>query len=180
MPYPGTPGTPYFDGRNATGFLDRFSDLCADYKLSDEEKLRRLPRYCDMRIGQPIETIREWRDRRDWKKFRKVVCEGFESADQAQTYHSREFLETFQDRHRSEDEDPRRFCRQYARISEELVRRNRLDNYTQILWFVQGLPRCIQSELLLHMFRSLCAVGLWVSAQHLDPLPGKEDRSSSK
>ena len=149
MPYPGTPGTPYFDGRNVTDFLDRFSDLCADYKLSDEEKMRRLPRYCDMRIGQSIETIREWRDR-DWKQFRTPLCEEYESADQAQTYHSWEFLETFKDRTRGKEEDLRRFCRQYAQISEELVRRNRLDNYTRILWFVQGLLGFIRLELFLH------------------------------
>ena len=57
MPYSGTPGTPYFDDRNVTDFLDHFSDLCADYKLLDEEKIRRLPWYYDMRIGQSIETI---------------------------------------------------------------------------------------------------------------------------
>ena len=64
MPYPGTPGTPFFDGRNVTDFLDRFSDLCDDYKLSNSEKMQRLPRYCDMRIGQTIETIKEWN--RSW------------------------------------------------------------------------------------------------------------------
>ena len=43
MPYLGTSEILYFDGRNVTDFLDRFSDLCADYKLLNEEKMRRLP-----------------------------------------------------------------------------------------------------------------------------------------
>ena len=149
MPFPGTPGTPFFDGRNVTEFLDRFSDLCTDYKLSDAEKMRRLPRYCDMRIGQSSETIQEWRER-NWEKFWMLLREEFESADQVQIYHSREFLKTFKDRTRSEEEDPRCFCRHYARISKELSKRSQLDNYTRIQWFVQGLPGLIRKELLLH------------------------------
>ncbi|MCJ1427048.1 hypothetical protein MMC29_004951 [Sticta canariensis] len=149
MPYPGTPGAPFFDGRNVTEFLDRFSDLCTGYKLSDAEKMRRLPRYCDMRIGQSIEFIQEWHER-NWEKFRKLLCEEFESADQAQICQSRELLEIFKDRTRSEDADPRCFCRHYAWISKELSRRSQLDDYTRILWFVQGLPRLIRKELLLH------------------------------
>ena len=50
--------------RNVTDFLDRYSDLCTDYKLSDEDKMRRLPRYCDMRLGWAIETIQEWQERK--------------------------------------------------------------------------------------------------------------------
>ena len=91
MPYPGTPGTPFFDGRNVTDFLDRFSDLCEDYKLSADEKMKRLPRYCDMRIGRTIETMKEW-NLRDWTKFRQCLREEYESADQTQTYQSRAFL----------------------------------------------------------------------------------------
>ena len=51
MPYLGTPRTPYYDSKNVTDFLDHFSDLCADYKLLDKEKMRQLPRYYDMKIG---------------------------------------------------------------------------------------------------------------------------------
>ena len=126
--------------------MDQFSDLCRDYKLTDDEKIKRLPRYCDMRIEQTIETMKEWR-KRDWTKFRHSLREEYESADQAQTYHSRDFLETFKDRQRTDDEDPQRYCRQFARISDELTKKNRLDNYTRVLWFVQGLPKHIKKRL---------------------------------
>ena len=49
IPYFSTLGTPYFDNRNVTDFLNYFSNLCTDYKLLDKEKMRRLFRYCDMR-----------------------------------------------------------------------------------------------------------------------------------
>ena len=59
MPYPGMPGTFFFDRRNVMDFLDRFLDLCGDYKLTNDEKMKRLPRYYDMQIGQTIETMKE-------------------------------------------------------------------------------------------------------------------------
>lgn len=47
IPYPGTPGAPFFDGQNITDFLDRDSQLCADYNLSSESGMvYRLPGYC--------------------------------------------------------------------------------------------------------------------------------------
>ena len=62
MPYSGIPKTPYFDGRNVTDFLNRFSDLCADYKLLNQEKIKRFSWYCDMKISQSIKSIWEWKD----------------------------------------------------------------------------------------------------------------------
>ena len=47
IPYPGTPGDPFFDGQNITDFLERYSQLCADYRLSESEKLYRLPWHCE-------------------------------------------------------------------------------------------------------------------------------------
>lgn len=38
MAYPGTLGTPFFDGRNITDFLEQYKDLCADYRLSSAGK----------------------------------------------------------------------------------------------------------------------------------------------
>ena len=144
MPYPGTPGAPSFDGRNVTNFLDCFSDLCTDYKLSDAEKMRSLPRYCAIRIRLEIKTIRNWRERnwreQNWEEFRKELRKKYKSDDQAQTYYTRESLEMLKDQARTENEDPRRFCGEYARLSEELTKRYRLDNYTRIRWFLQGLP----------------------------------------
>lgn len=36
--YPGTPGTPFFDGQIITDFLYRYSQLCIDYNLSSESE----------------------------------------------------------------------------------------------------------------------------------------------
>ncbi len=39
IPYPSAPGAPFFDGQNITDFLDRYSQLCSNYRLSEAEKI---------------------------------------------------------------------------------------------------------------------------------------------
>lgn len=42
------------------------------------------------------------------------------------------------------------FYRDYAEISKELMEKGKLDKYTQLRWFLQGLPSSIQSNLFNH------------------------------
>ena len=51
MPYPGTPGTPFFEGSNVTDFLDRYEQMCTDFRVEAKEKIKRLLWYCEMFIG---------------------------------------------------------------------------------------------------------------------------------
>jgi hypothetical protein len=57
LPYTGSPGTPYFDGYNATEFLERFGDFCSDYSLKEKEKVRRLPNYCDVLNKRYVKSV---------------------------------------------------------------------------------------------------------------------------
>ena len=75
-----------------------------------------------MQIGQTIETIKEWR-KRNWAKFQHLLREKYESANQMQTYYSRDFLETFKDKQRTDDKDLRRYCWQFARILNKLIKK---------------------------------------------------------
>jgi hypothetical protein len=61
MPLPGSPGAPYFEGANITEFLERFEEMCEDYRVEGSgEKLKRLPKYCSVMIGQSIKNTAEW------------------------------------------------------------------------------------------------------------------------
>lgn len=42
MPYLGVPGSPFFDGANISEFLERFENMCDDYRILISEKIRRL------------------------------------------------------------------------------------------------------------------------------------------
>ena len=48
MPYPGAPGSPFFKEANVSKFLERFENMCNDYRMSTSEKIRRLPWYYEM------------------------------------------------------------------------------------------------------------------------------------
>jgi hypothetical protein len=46
-----------FDEYNVTEFLDRYADLCQNYDLEKEEKIRRLSRYCDFINEQYVRVV---------------------------------------------------------------------------------------------------------------------------
>jgi hypothetical protein len=49
--------TSLFDEYNITKFLDRYVDLCLNYDLEEEEKIRRLSRYCDFINEQYVRIV---------------------------------------------------------------------------------------------------------------------------
>jgi hypothetical protein len=72
MPLPGTLGSPMFEGANVTDFLERYKDLCLDYRVSEEDRLTRLPRYCIQPIAETIKSLKEWKNR-DYTALKKAL-----------------------------------------------------------------------------------------------------------
>lgn len=62
MPLAGTPGTPCFKGSNITEFVERFDDLCDEFRVTDEEKKRKLLKYCDHPRREIIQSLPEYDD----------------------------------------------------------------------------------------------------------------------
>ena len=57
----GSPGAPYFKGTNITEFLERFKEICEDYRVEgSSKKLKRLPKYYATMISQSIKNTTEW------------------------------------------------------------------------------------------------------------------------
>ena len=146
MPQPGTPGTPFFQGKNVSEFLSRYEDMCEDYHVGNNERIRRLPRYCDMLIGQTIESLPDFVERR-WTQLSKVMKKEYKAGDSIQQVNSRPFLESYKDKVRTSDDDVRNFCRKFGAISKALISQEKLDIYTRNQWFMQGLPADIREEL---------------------------------
>jgi hypothetical protein len=46
-----------FDEYNITEFLDRYANLCQNYDLEKEKKIRRLFRYCDLINEQYVRAV---------------------------------------------------------------------------------------------------------------------------
>ena len=59
MPPPSTPRSLMFKGANVTEFLKRYKDLCLDYRVTDEDRLIRLPRYYIQPIAETIKSLKE-------------------------------------------------------------------------------------------------------------------------
>jgi gag-polyprotein putative aspartyl protease len=147
MPSPGSHGAPHFIGANVTEFLRRYSATCKDHGLDVQEKIQRLPDYCELTIGQYIRTIPEWVSR-DWDGLKKELLSEFRQDDTYQQMMSRKYLEALKDKGCKGMEDLRLYCRQYSSVSEHLVDESILDRYTQGCWFLEGLPTAVRRKLI--------------------------------
>jgi hypothetical protein len=81
IPLLGSPGAPYFKGTNITEFLERFKEICEDYRVEDSsEKLKRLPKYYTIMISQSIKNTTEWIEEK-WEELKKELLVEFKVQD---------------------------------------------------------------------------------------------------
>ena len=52
----------FFKEKNVTDFLERWKDICKNYKLNDIKRLRRLSRYCEKLIKNNIKFMKEFEE----------------------------------------------------------------------------------------------------------------------
>ena len=149
MQYQGAPGSPFFEGANVSEFLDRFENICDDYRMSTSEKIRRLPWYCEMVTARHVRSLIEFSEL-DWVTIYTNLKKEYKDRDIAQQIFSRAYLEAFKDKPSTKNTEVLQFCRDYSEISKELLGKGKLDRYTQLRWFLQGLPSSIQSKLINH------------------------------
>ncbi len=135
---------PFFDGQNITHFLHLYNQLCSDYRLSDSEKINRLPSYCESFTGNYVKNLIKGAY---WAGVRAILRREYKENDLDQQMYSREFLEALKNKARSEGDNLMHYCQLFASISRDLVLRKRLDLYTQCQWFLQGLPERIVIEI---------------------------------
>ncbi len=72
MPLPGTPDIFYFEKTNISEFIERFEDIYNNYQIRDENKIKRVPRYCTQVIDQFIKEIKKYQNE-DWGKLKKEL-----------------------------------------------------------------------------------------------------------
>ena len=130
MPYPGSPGAPYFEGSNITDFLDSYSRMCTDHQVDEQEKIKRLSWYCELFTGKYIETLIS-SSGTSWAALRKALREEYKDQDLNQQMNSRRFLEIYKSKSRSDTADALQYCRQFYAISRNLVAKGKLDTFTQ-------------------------------------------------
>ena len=115
IPYPGTSGAPFFGGQNITHFLDLYDQLCSDYRLSEFEKIYRLPWYCEFFLGKYVRILIKGAN---WAAARSILRTEYKDNDLDQLMNSREFLEALKKKPRSEDHD---HDHMFSSISRDLI-----------------------------------------------------------
>ncbi len=72
MPLPDIFSISYFEGANISEFIERFENICDDYQVRDENKIKRVPRYYTQMINQFMKKMKEYQDE-DWNKLKKKL-----------------------------------------------------------------------------------------------------------
>ena len=139
MPPPGALGTPFFEGANVTEFLERYEDQCEDARLTERERVRRLPRYCTLPVGQYVKAMDGWSSG-NWDQLKDAMLSEYRDTDTFQQLNSRRYLETLKSKKRTSADDVRQYIRQYTAVSRVLMERKLLEEYTRGTWFLNGLP----------------------------------------
>ena len=143
---PGTPGAPFFDGRNVTEFLRAYDRMCDDSGLSETSRAGRVDVYCDRDRGAYLRTLPEYHAE-EWEELKKVLRKEFKSLDIYQQQRTMRYLEDLKN---SKIEDIRQYCRMYKTTADHLLKTQQISEYACALWFMQGLPKHIVSR---HMDR---------------------------
>ncbi len=128
----------FFDEYNVIEFLDQYADLCQNYDLEEEKKIRRLFRYCDFINEQYVRVVVN-ANVFDWKKLCKTLCKDYKNKNLNQQLHALEYLEVFKNKMRTSLKEISQYCRQYTIISEKLIKTKKLQRTLRSAWFLQRL-----------------------------------------
>src|SRR5215212_2101977 len=101
-PMPGTPGAPFFDGRDITEFLERFEDMCSEYYIDKESQVVRLPKYCETSIGRYVRTMQAYQSK-DWEELKAALAKDYRHTDSLRQLYTRQCLEALKKERRTPD-----------------------------------------------------------------------------
>ena len=76
-------GALVFDGANVTRFLERYSLMCADMNLGQQEKTDRLPHFCTASVAQIVKQLNGFKDK-DWEKLALSLRQEYYTMDTEQ------------------------------------------------------------------------------------------------
>ncbi len=127
-----------FDEYNITEFHDRYANLCQNYDLEKEKKIRRLLRYCDFINEQYVRVVVN-ANVFDWKELCKTLCKDYKNKNLNQQLHSLKYLEILKNKMRTFLKEISQYCRQYTIISEKLIKTEKLQRTLRNAWFLQKL-----------------------------------------
>src|SRR5438045_8216832 len=104
----------------------------------DEQKVMKLPKYCEREVGKVIKTLKEW-ETKDYRALVKAVLNEYKEYDSYQRKFSIQFLEAFKSKLHNDEDNLLHYCRTYHTVAKELIAKNVLLKYIAGVWFLHGL-----------------------------------------
>lgn len=120
--------------------------MCKVHNISESEKITRLPEYCTRLNAQFIRSRPEWHaGQSQLSSLLSILKNRYRAQDYEQQVNRREYLEAYKSVKGGgggggATVDVEEYVRTFTAISENLIRRDMLDRYTQWEWFLEGLP----------------------------------------
>ncbi|EFW13398.1 conserved hypothetical protein [Coccidioides posadasii str. Silveira] len=126
MPSPGTANAPWFDSRDATLFIERFYQMCKDHGMK---------------------TLEDYKEG-NWEVFSKEIIHEFHDQDITYKIHHQNYLQAITKKPHAWDGNIRTYIQEYTTITSTVQANGRLDEFTKVSWFLQGLPEKLQNKVI--------------------------------
>src|SRR6266566_3217701 len=119
MPFPGAQGVPFFDGKQATDFLQRYELIFREFDEDEATAVKKLPLYCSEQVGATIEYLAGY-EAGNWEDIRAEILEEYRAQDTKQQMYTVRFLEELTAAQKARTGDIRQFVRTFTAESTRL------------------------------------------------------------
>jgi hypothetical protein len=136
-----SPGAPYFDGTNATSFIQHVTDLFEDCQVPKSEWKTKLVRYCTHEVRRKVEGLPEFTASGEPSRLFRAIKLEYKDVDDIQRRYT---IKTLDDVVREGQQLPEERLREYLDtfndVSSELEKKGILSAYDRGMKFMMGLP----------------------------------------
>jgi hypothetical protein len=138
MPFLGAQGAPYFDGKQATNFLQRYELLFCEFEENEAIAVKRLPLYCSDQVGAAVEYLAGY-ETGNWAEIKVEILEEYRAYDTKQHMYRVRFLEELTSAQKDRTGDIRQFVHIFTAVSTRLRETGILSEYQEVQLFLGGL-----------------------------------------
>lgn len=151
LPPPNDPGAPYFDGEDASDFLQKMCDTCHRSGIKDyPDILEFVPQYCARVQRKWVEKQSSWKNK-DWESFKESFLDRYYDDDSEQQRYTWEYLQRLSQIERTMEDDIQTYLDEFEEISDELTKRGDLEDVYRAELLIRGLPEDLQRKVILHL-----------------------------
>lgn len=155
LPPPNDPGAPYFDGKDASDFLQKMCDTCHRSGIKDyPDILGFVPQYCARIQRKWVEKQSSWKNK-DWESFKESFLDRYYDDDSEQQRYTWEYLQRLSQIERTMEDDIQTYLDEFEEISDELTKRGDLENVYRAELLIRGLPEDLQRKVILHLTKNM-------------------------